>query len=199
MAVLTGQLQEVPQFVEEDLGYHNLSYTVMWVQSSLIIAGFVFNCSVIQVPPCRHLMPSLASRVWNSLFNERHVQMQRKLLISLNHPMWRRLQLSKTSWQSLSVPRLRNICQKVLVQSLPSTSKAERQRLARWLIIWKSSDLVNVADAKSLIQLSCINHLPCHCVRKDSWSKVEHQTKSACLSVLKIEDLIEDLRLALKI
>ena len=73
-----------PQFVEEDPSYHNLSYTRDVGAAAFIIAVRV-QLLVIQVQPCRHLMPSCYSKdlkpchfEWNAM-----CKMLRKLLIFL--------------------------------------------------------------------------------------------------------------------
>ena len=77
-------------------------------------------------------------------------------------------------------------------------SKVGRQKHARLLIIWKSSDLANVADAKSLVvHPATTTHGQLSEKDLEAAGVTPNQIRLS-IGLENVEDLIEDLRLALE-
>ena len=93
------------------------------------------------------------------------------------------------------MPWLRNTCQKVWAQSLPSMSKVGRQKHARLLIIWKSS--LTLQTWQMLNRLLSIQQQPLtvNCQKKDlEAAGVTPNQIRLSIGLENVEDLIEDLR-----
>ena len=123
----------------------------MWVQQPLL-SLFVFNCSVIQVLPCRHLMPSLLLQGLETLFVLNVTcKMQKIVDFLVNHP-----KVEKVNYPKLADSPYHALAEKYLPKGVGSIftfhvkgGETEARKVIDNLEIF--SDLANVADAKSLV------------------------------------------------
>lgn len=171
----------------------------MWVLQPLL-SLFVSNCFVIQVRPCPHLMHSCYYKdLRTSLRVERHVQNAEKIVDFLvKHP-----KVEKVNYPKLADSLYHALVEKYLPKGVGSIftfhvkgGEAEARKVIDNLEIF--SDLVNVADAKSLVvHPATTTHGQLSEKDLEAAGVTPNQIRLS-IGLENVDDLIEDLRLALE-
>ena len=189
-----------PQFVNEDPSYHNLSYTRDVGAAAFIVAARVQllrDLGAALSPFNSFLL--LQGLETLSLRVERHVQNAEKIVDFLvNHP-----KVEKVNYPKLSDSPYHALAEKYLPKGVGSIftfhvkgGEAEARKVIDNLEIF--SNLANVADAKSLVVHPATTT---HSQLSDSDLEAAGVTKNQIrlsIGLENVDDLIEDLRLALE-
>ena len=189
-----------PQFVNEDPSYHNLSYTRDVGAAAFIVAARVqlLRDMGAAISPFNSffLLQGLETL---SLRVERHVQNAEKIVDFLvNHP-----KVEKVNYPKLADSPYHALAEKYLPKGVGSIftfhvkgGEAEARKVIDSLEIF--SNLANVADAKSLVVHPATTT---HAQLSDSDLEAAGVTKNQIrlsIGLENVDDLIEDLRLALE-
>ena len=189
-----------PQFVEEDPSYHNLSYTRDVGAAAFIIAVRVqlLRDTGAALSPFNAFL-LLQGLETLSLRVERHVQNAEKIVDFLvNHP-----KVEKVNYPKLADSPYRALAEKYLPKGVGSIftfhvkgGETEARKVIDNLEIF--SDLANVADAKSLVvHPATTTHGQLSEKDLESAGITPNQIRLS-IGLENVEDLIEDLRLALE-
>lgn len=189
-----------PQFVNEDPSYHNLSYTRDVGAAAFIVALRVqlLRDTGAALSPFNSFL-LLQGLETLSLRVERHVQNAEKIVDFLvNHP-----KVEKVNYPKLSDSPYHALAEKYLPKGVGSIftfhvkgGEAEARKVIDNLEIF--SNLANVADAKSLVVHPATTT---HAQLSDSDLEAAGVTKNQIrlsIGLENVDDLIEDLRLALE-
>ena len=189
-----------PQFVNEDPSYHNLSYTRDVGAAAFIVALRVqlLRDTGAALSPFNSFL-LLQGLETLSLRVERHVQNAEKIVDFLvNHP-----KVEKVNYPKLSDSPYHALAEKYLPKGVGSIftfhvkgGEAEARKVIDSLEIF--SNLANVADAKSLVVHPATTT---HAQLSDSDLEAAGVTKNQIrlsIGLENVDDLIEDLRLALE-
>lgn len=189
-----------PQFVNEDPSYHNLSYTRDVGAPAFIVALRVqlLRDTGAALSPFNSFL-LLQGLETLSLRVERHVQNAEKIVDFLvNHP-----KVEKVNYPKLADSPYHALAEKYLPKGVGSIftfhvkgGEAEARKVIDSLEIF--SNLANVADAKSLVVHPATTT---HAQLSDSDLEAAGVTKNQIrlsIGLENVEDLIEDLRLALE-
>ena len=189
-----------PQFVNEDPSYHNLSYTRDVGAAAFIVATRVqlLRDMGAALSPFNSFL-LLQGLETLSLRVERHVQNAEKIVDFLvNHP-----KVEKVNYPKLADSPYHALAEKYLPKGVGSIftfhvkgGEAEARKVIDSLEIF--SNLANVADAKSLVVHPATTT---HAQLSDSDLEAAGVTKNQIrlsIGLENVEDLIEDLRLALE-
>lgn len=189
-----------PQLVEEDPSYHNISYTRDVGAAAFIVAARVqlLRDMGAALSPFNSFL-LLQGLETLSLRVERHVQNAEKIVDFLvNHP-----KVEKVNYPKLPDSPYHALAEKYLPKGVGSIftfhvkgGEAEARKVIDNLEIF--SNLANVADAKSLVVHPATTT---HAQLSDSDLEAAGVTKNQIrlsIGLENVEDLIEDLRLALK-
>ena len=189
-----------PQFVNEDPSYHNLSYTRDVGVVAFIVAARVqlLRDMGAALSPFNSFL-LLQGLETLSLRVERHVQNAEKIVDFLvNHP-----KVEKVNYPKLPDSPYRALAEKYLPKGVGSIftfhvkgGEAEARKVIDSLEIF--SNLANVADAKSLVVHPATTT---HAQLSDSDLEAAGVTKNQIrlsIGLENVDDLIEDLRLALE-
>lgn len=189
-----------PQFVNEDPSYHNLSYTRDVGAAAFIVAARVqlLRDMGAALSPFNSFM-LLQGLETLSLRVERHVQNAEKIVDFLvNHP-----KVEKVNYPKLPDSPYHALAEKYLPKGVGSIftfhikgGEAEARKVIDSLEIF--SNLANVADAKSLVVHPATTT---HAQLSDSDLEAAGVTKNQIrlsIGLENVDDLIEDLRLALE-
>ena len=189
-----------PQFVNEDPSYHNLSYTRDVGAAAFIVAARVqlLRDMGAALSPFNSFL-LLQGLETLSLRVERHVQNAEKIVDFLvNHP-----KVEKVNYPKLADSPYHSLAEKYLPKGVGSTftfhvkgGEAEARKVIDSLEIF--SNLANVADAKSLVVHPATTT---HSQLSDSDLEAAGVTKNQIrlsIGLENVDDLIEDLRLALE-
>ena len=188
-----------PQLVEEDPSYHNISYTRDVGAASFIVAARVqlLRDMGAALSPFNSFL-LLQGLETLSLRVERHVQNAEKIVDFLvNHP-----KVEKVNYPKLADSPYHALAEKYLPKGVGSIftfhvkgGEAEARKVIDNLEIF--SNLANVADAKSLVVHPATTT---HAQLSDSDLEAAGVTKNQIrlsIGLENVDDLIEDLRLAL--
>ena len=189
-----------PQFVEEDPSYHNLSYTRDVGAAAFIIAVRVqlLRDTGAALSPFNSFL-LLQGLETLSLRVERHVQNAEKIVDFLvNHP-----KVEKVNYPKLADSPYHTLAEKYLPKGVGSIftfhvkgGEAEARKVIDHLEIF--SDLANVADAKSLVvHPATTTHGQLSEKDLEAAGVTPNQIRLS-IGLENVEDLIEDLRLALE-
>jgi len=189
-----------PQFVEEDPSYHNLSYTRDVGAAAFIIAVRVqlLRDTGAALSPFNAFL-LLQGLETLSLRVERHVQNAEKIVDFLvNHP-----KVEKVNYPKLADSPYHALAEKYLPKGVGSIftfhvkgGEAEARKVIDNLEIF--SDLANVADAKSLVvHPATTTHGQLSEKDLEAAGVTPNQIRLS-IGLENVEDLIEDLRLALE-
>ena len=189
-----------PQFVNEDPSYHNLSYTRDVGAAAFIVAARVqlLRDMGAALSPFNSFL-LLQGLETLSLRVERHVQNAEKIVDFLvNHP-----KVEKVNYPKLADSHYHALAEKYLPKGVGSIftfhvkgGEAEARKVIDSLEIF--SNLANVADAKSLVVHPATTT---HAQLSDSDLEAAGVTKNQIrlsIGLENVDDLIEDLRLALE-
>ena len=189
-----------PQFVNEDPSYHNLSYTRDVGAAAFIVATRVqlLRDMGAALSPFNSFL-LLQGLETLSLRVERHVQNAEKIVDFLvNHP-----KVEKVNYPKLADSPYHSLAEKYLPKGVGSIftfhvkgGEAEARKVIDSLEIF--SNLANVADAKSLVVHPATTT---HAQLSDSDLEAAGVTKNQIrlsIGLENVDDLIEDLRLALE-
>jgi len=189
-----------PQLVEEDPSYHNISYTRDVGAAAFIVAARVqlLRDMGAALSPFNSFL-LLQGLETLSLRVERHVQNADKIVDFLvNHP-----KVDKVNYPKLPDSPYHALAEKYLPKGVGSIftfhvkgGEAEARKVIDSLEIF--SDLANVADAKSLVVHPATTT---HAQLSDSDLEAAGVTKNQIrlsIGLENVDDLIEDLRLALE-
>ena len=189
-----------PQFVNEDPSYHNLSYTRDVGAAAFIVAARVqlLRDMGAAISPFNSFL-LLQGLETLSLRVERHVQNAEKIVDFLvNHP-----KVEKVNYPKLADSPYHALAEKYLPKGVGSIftfhvkgGEAEARKVIDSLEIF--SNLANVADAKSLVVHPATTT---HAQLSDSDLEAAGVTKNQIrlsIGLENVDDLIEDLRLALE-
>ena len=189
-----------PQFVNEDPSYHNLSYTRDVGAAAFIVATRVqlLRDMGAALSPFNSFL-LLQGLETLSLRVERHVQNAEKIVDFLvNHP-----KVEKVNYPKLADSPYHALAEKYLPKGVGSIftfhvkgGEAEARKVIDSLEIF--SNLANVADAKSLVVHPATTT---HAQLSDSDLEAAGVTKNQIrlsIGLENVDDLIEDLRLALE-
>ena len=189
-----------PQFVNEDPSYHNLSYTRDVGDAAFIVAARVqlLRDMGAALSPFNSFL-LLQGLETLSLRVERHVQNAEKVVDFLvNHP-----KVEKVNYPKLADSPYHALAEKYLPKGVGSIftfhvkgGEAEARKVIDSLEIF--SNLANVADAKSLVVHPATTT---HSQLSDSDLEAAGVTKNQIrlsIGLENVDDLIEDLRLALE-
>ena len=189
-----------PQFVNEDPSYHNLSYTRDVGAAAFIVAARVqlLRDMGAALSPFNSFL-LLQGLETLSLRVERHVQNAEKIVDFLvNHP-----KVEKVNYPKLADSPYHALAEKYLPKGVGSIftfhvkgGEAEARKVIDSLEIF--SNLANVADAKSLVVHPATTT---HSQLSDSDLEAAGVTKNQIrlsIGLENVDDLIEDLRLALE-
>ena len=189
-----------PQFVNEDPSYHNLSYTRDVGAAAFIVAARVqlLRDMGAALSPFNSFL-LLQGLETLSLRVERHVQNAEKIVDFLeNHP-----KVEKVNYPKLADSPYNALAEKYLPKGVGSIftfhvkgGEAEARKVIDSLEIF--SNLANVADAKSLVVHPATTT---HAQLSDSDLEAAGVTKNQIrlsIGLENVDDLIEDLRLALE-
>ncbi|MCP9056067.1 O-acetylhomoserine aminocarboxypropyltransferase/cysteine synthase family protein [Streptococcus infantis] len=189
-----------PQLVDEDLSYHNISYTRDVGAAAFIVAARVqlLRDMGAALSPFNSFL-LLQGLETLSLRVERHVQNAEKIVDFLvNHP-----KVDKVNYPKLPDSPYHALAEKYLPKGVGSIftfhvkgGEAEARKVIDSLEIF--SDLANVADAKSLVVHPATTT---HAQLSDSDLEAAGVTKNQIrlsIGLENVDDLIEDLRLALE-
>ena len=189
-----------PQFVNEDPSYHNLSYTRDVGDAAFIVAARVqlLRDMGAALSPFNSFL-LLQGLETLSLRVERHVQNAEKIVDFLvNHP-----KVEKVNYPKLADSPYHALAEKYLPKGVGSIftfhvkgGEAEARKVIDSLEIF--SNLANVADAKSLVVHPATTT---HSQLSDSDLEAAGVTKNQIrlsIGLENVDDLIEDLRLALE-
>ena len=189
-----------PQFVNEDTSYHNLSYTRDVGAAAFIVAARVqlLRDMGAALSPFNSFL-LLQGLETLSLRVERHVQNAEKIVDFLvNHP-----KVEKVNYPKLPESPYHALAEKYLPKGVGSIftfhvkgGEAEARKVIDNLEIF--SNLANVADAKSLVVHPATTT---HAQLSDSDLEAAGVTKNQIrlsIGLENVDDLIEDLRLALE-
>ena len=189
-----------PQFVNEDPSYHNLSYTRDVGAAAFIVALRVqlLRDTGAALSPFNSFL-LLQGLETLSLRVERHVQNAEKIVDFLvNHP-----KVEKVNYPKLADSPYHTLAEKYLPKGVGSIftfhvkgGEAEARKVIDSLEIF--SNLANVADAKSLVVHPATTT---HAQLSDSDLEAAGVTKNQIrlsIGLENVDDLIEDLRLALE-
>ena len=189
-----------PQLVEEDPSYHNISYTRDVGAAAFIVAARVqlLRDMGAALSPFNSFL-LLQGLETLSLRVERHVQNAEKIVDFLvNHP-----KVEKVNYPKLADSPYRALAEKYLPKGVGSIftfhvkgGEAEARKVIDSLEIF--SNLANVADAKSLVVHPATTT---HAQLSDSDLEAAGVTKNQIrlsIGLENVDDLIEDLRLALE-
>lgn len=189
-----------PQLVEEDPSYHNISYTRDLGAAAFIVAARVqlLRDMGAALSPFNSFL-LLQGLETLSLRVERHVQNAEKIVDFLvNHP-----KVEKVNYPKLSDSPYHTLAEKYLPKGVGSIftfhvkgGEAEARKVIDSLEIF--SNLANVADAKSLVVHPATTT---HAQLSDSDLEAAGVTKNQIrlsIGLENVDDLIEDLRLALE-
>ena len=189
-----------PQFVNEDPSYHNLSYTRDVGAAAFIVAARVqlLRDMGAALSPFNSFL-LLQGLETLSLRVERHVQNAEKIVDFLvNHP-----KVKKVNYPKLADSPYHALAEKYLPKGVGSIftfhvkgGEAEARKVIDSLEIF--SNLANVADAKSLVVHPATTT---HSQLSDSDLEAAGVTKNQIrlsIGLENVDDLIEDLRLALE-
>ena len=189
-----------PQLVEEDPSYHNISYTRDVGAAAFIVAARVqlLRDMGAALSPFNSFL-LLQGLETLSLRVERHVQNAEKIVDFLvNHP-----KVEKVNYSKLPDSPYHALAEKYLPKGVGSIftfhvkgGEAEARKLIDSLEIF--SNLANVADAKSLVVHPATTT---HAQLSDSDLEAAGVTKNQIrlsIGLENVDDLIEDLRLALE-
>ena len=189
-----------PQFVNEDPSYHNLSYTRDVGAAAFIVAARVqlLRDMGAAISPFNSFL-LLQGLETLSLRVERHVQNAEKVVDFLvNHP-----KVEKVNYPKLADSPYHALAEKYLPKGVGSIftfhvkgGEAEARKVIDSLEIF--SNLANVADAKSLVVHPATTT---HAQLSDSDLEAAGVTKNQIrlsIGLENVDDLIEDLRLALE-
>ena len=189
-----------PQFVNEDPSYHNLSYTRDVGAAAFIVALRVqlLRDTGAALSPFNSFL-LLQGLETLSLRVERHVQNAEKIVDFLvNHP-----KVEKVNYPKLADSPYHTLAEKYLPKGVGSIftfhvkgGEAEARKVIDNLEIF--SNLANVADAKSLVVHPATTT---HAQLSDSDLEAAGVTKNQIrlsIGLENVDDLIEDLRLALE-
>ena len=188
-----------PQLVEEDPSYHNISYTRDVGVAAFIVAARVqlLRDMGAALSPFNSFL-LLQGLETLSLRVERHVQNAEKIVDFLvNHP-----KVEKVNYPKLADSPYHDLAEKYLPKGVGSIftfhvkgGEAEARKVIDSLEIF--SNLANVADAKSLVVHPATTT---HAQLSDSDLEAAGVTKNQIrlsIGLENVDDLIEDLRLAL--
>ena len=189
-----------PQFVEEDPSYHNLSYTRDVGAAAFIIAVRVqlLRDTGAALSPFNAFL-LLQGLETLSLRVERHIQNTEKIVDFLvNHP-----KVEKVNYPKLADSPYHALAEKYLPKGVGSIftfhvkgGEAEARKVIDNLEIF--SDLANVADAKSLVvHPATTTHGQLSEKDLEAAGVTPNQIRLS-IGLENVEDLIEDLRLALE-
>ena len=189
-----------PQLVEEDPSYHNISYTRDVGAAAFIVAARVqlLRDMGAALSPFNSFL-LLQGLETLSLRVERHVQNAEKIVDFLvNHP-----KVEKVNYPKLADSPYHALAEKYLPKGVGSIftfhvkgGEAEARKVIDSLEIF--SNLANVADAKSLVVHPATTT---HAQLSDSELEAAGVTKNQIrlsIGLENVDDLIEDLRLALE-
>ena len=189
-----------PQLVEEDPSYHNISYTRDVGAAAFIVAARVqlLRDMGAALSPFNSFL-LLQGLETLSLRVERHVQNAEKIVDFLvNHP-----KVEKVNYPKLADSPYHTLAEKYLPKGVGSIftfhvkgGEAEARKVIDNLEIF--SNLANVADAKSLVVHPATT---AHAQLSDSDLEAAGVTKNQIrlsIGLENVDDLIEDLRLALE-
>ena len=189
-----------PQLVEEDPSYHNISYTRDVGAAAFIVAARVqlLRDMGAALSPFNSFL-LLQGLETLSLRVERHVQNAEKIVDFLvNHP-----KVEKVNYPKLADSPYHALAEKYLPKGVGSIftfhvkgGEAEARKVIDCLEIF--SNLANVADAKSLVVHPATTT---HAQLSDSDLEAAGVTKNQIrlsIGLENVDDLIEDLRLALE-
>ena len=189
-----------PQLVEEDPSYHNISYTCDVGAAAFIVAARVqlLRDMGAALSPFNSFL-LLQGLETLSLRVERHVQNAEKIVDFLvNHP-----KVEKVNYPKLADSPYHTLAEKYLPKGVGSIftfhvkgGEAETRKVIDNLEIF--SNLANVADAKSLVVHPATTT---HAQLSDSDLEAAGVTKNQIrlsIGLENVDDLIEDLRLALE-
>ena len=189
-----------PQLVEEDPSYHNISYTRDVGAAAFIVAARVqlLRDMGAALSPFNSFL-LLQGLETLSLRVERHVQNAEKIVDFLvNHP-----KVEKVNYPKLADSPYHTLAEKYLPKGVGSIftfhvkgGEAEARKVIDSLEIF--SNLANVADAKSLVVHPATTT---HAQLSDSDLEAAGVTKNQIrlsIGLENVDDLIEDLRLALE-
>ena len=189
-----------PQFVNEDPSYHNLSYTRDVGAAAFIVAARVqlLRDMGAALSPFNSFL-LLQGLETLSLRVERHVQNAEKIVDFLvNHP-----KVEKVNYPKLADSPYHSLAEKYLPKGVGSIftfhvkgGEAEARKVIDSLEIF--SNLANVADAKSLVVHPATTT---HAQLSDSDLEATGVTKNQIrlsIGLENVDDLIEDLRIALE-
>ena len=189
-----------PQFVNEDPSYHNLSYTRDVGAAAFIVAARVqlLRDMGAALSPFNSFL-LLQGLETLSLRVERHVQNAEKIVDFLvNHP-----KVEKVNYPKLADSPYHALAEKYLPKGVGSIftfhvkgGEAEARKVIDNLEIF--SNLANVADAKSLVVHPATTT---HAQLSDSDLEAAGVTKNQIrlsIGLENVDDLVEDLRLALE-
>lgn len=189
-----------PQFVNEDPSYHNLSYTRDVGAAAFIVAARVqlLRDMGAALSPFNSFL-LLQGLETLSLRVERHVQNAEKIVDFLvNHP-----KVEKVNYPKLADSPYHSLAEKYLPKGVGSIftfhvkgGEAEARKVIDSLEIF--SNLANVADAKSLVVHPATTT---HAQLSDSDLEAAGVTKNQIrlsIGLENVDDLIEDLRIALE-
>lgn len=189
-----------PQFVNEDPSYHNISYTRDVGAAAFIVAARVqlLRDMGAALSPFNSFL-LLQGLETLSLRVERHVQNAEKIVDFLvNHP-----KVEKVNYPKLADSPYHALAEKYLPKGVGSIftfhvkgGEAEARKVIDSLEIF--SNLANVADAKSLVVHPATTT---HAQLSDSDLEAAGVTKNQIrlsIGLENVDDLIEDLRLALE-
>ena len=189
-----------PQLVEEDPSYHNISYTRDIGAAAFIVAARVqlLRDMGAALSPFNSFL-LLQGLETLSLRVERHVQNAEKIVDFLvNHP-----KVEKVNYPKLPDSPYHDLAEKYLPKGVGSIftfhvkgGEAEARKVIDSLEIF--SNLANVADAKSLVVHPATTT---HAQLSDSDLEAAGVTKNQIrlsIGLENVDDLIEDLRLALE-
>lgn len=189
-----------PQLVEEDPSYHNISYTRDVGAAAFIVAARVqlLRDMGAALSPFNSFL-LLQGLETLSLRVERHVQNAEKIVDFLvNHP-----KVEKVNYPKLADSPYHALAEKYLAKGVGSIftfhvkgGEAEARKVIDSLEIF--SNLANVADAKSLVVHPATTT---HAQLSDSDLEAVGVTKNQIrlsIGLENVDDLIEDLRLALE-
>lgn len=189
-----------PQLVEEDPSYHNISYTRDVGVAAFIVAARVqlLRDMGAALSPFNSFL-LLQGLETLSLRVERHVQNAEKIVDFLvNHP-----KVEKVNYPKLADSPYHDLAEKYLPKGVGSIftfhvkgGEAEARKVIDSLEIF--SNLANVADAKSLVVHPATTT---HAQLSDSDLEAAGVTKNQIrlsIGLENVDDLIEDLRLALE-
>lgn len=189
-----------PQFVNEDPSYHNLSYTRDVGAAAFVVAARVqlLRDMGAALSPFNSFL-LLQGLETLSLRVERHVQNAEKIVDFLvNHP-----KVEKVNYPKLADSPYHALAEKYLPKGVGSIftfhvkgGEAEARKVIDSLEIF--SNLANVADAKSLVVHPATTT---HSQLSDSDLEAAGVTKNQIrlsIGLENVDDLIEDLRLALE-